>query len=342
MTAQPFGSARLFTLSNANGMRVVVSDYGGIIQRIDVPDRHGRVANVALGFGALDDYIDRNPFFGAIIGRFGNRIAHGKFSLDGTSYQLPINNGPHSLHGGPGGFHAQSWRVTDGADGLTLSHLSPDGDQGYPGNLSVTVAYTLTADNAIRIDYQAATDVPTIINLTNHTYFNLAGEGSGSILDHVVEIDADHYTPIDDTLIPTGAIDAVRGTPFDFSVARPIGERIRQGTPQLIYARGYDHNYVLRGTRARGAPHRAARVLDPDSGRVLEAWTTEPGLQFYTGNFLDGALVGTGGNAYRQGDGFTLETQHFPDSPNHPHFPTTELRPGQTFTSTTVFRFSVA
>jgi len=349
MHLDPFGevhgqAVQLYTLSNANGMRVSISNYGGVIQRIDVPDRNGALANVALGFRRLDDYVQRSPFFGALVGRFGNRIAYGKFTLDGQQYQLPINNGPHSLHGGPHGFHAQVWQAEHALDPrrLELSLISPDGEEGYPGALSVNVTYTLTPDSAIRIDYRAATDQPTILNLTNHSYFNLAGEGSGDILAHVVELNADHYTPIDATLIPTGNLEPVRGTPLDFRTPQPIESRIRDGAEQLAFARGYDHNFVLNRAEDEAELVMAARVHEPTSGRLLEVWTTQPGVQFYTGNFLDATLIGTGGKIYRQADGFALETQHFPDSPNHANFPSTELRPGQTFTSTTVFRFSVA
>jgi len=345
MGAQPFGAVDgqtvfLYELESAGGLRATISNYGGIIQRILAPDRDGQLANVALGFSNLDDYVTKNPFFGAIIGRFANRIAYGRFTIDGTTYSLPINNGPHSLHGGPQGFHAQVWHVAESSTScLRLTRQSPDGEQGYPGTLDVEVTYTLEADNAIRIDYAATTDRPTIINLTNHTYFNLRGESAGDILDHVVHINADTFTPIDASLIPTGALDPVRGTPFDFLTPTPIRARIRQGVAQLAFARGYDHNFVL--NQASGL-NLAARVEEESSGRVLEVLTTEPGVQFYSGNFLDATLIGSGGSIYRQGDGFTLETQHFPDSPNHPNFPTTQLRPGQTFTSTTVFRFSVA
>jgi aldose 1-epimerase len=349
MADQQFGvvdgqAAQLYTLKNANGFAVTISNYGGIVQRILAPDREGRLDNVALGFQRLDDYIHRSPFFGAIIGRVANRIAHGKFTLDGKTVTLPINNPPHSLHGGPLGFHAHVWHVdASDAQQLRLSRRSPDGEQGFPGTLSVSVSYALTDDNAIRIDYAATTDQPTHINLTNHTYFNLAGEGSGDVLDHVVELNADAFTPIDQALIPTGTIEPVKGTPFDFRTPRPMRERIREGTEQLAFARGYDHNFVVnRPSAAHSELVVAARVLEPKRGRVLEVHTTEPGVQFYSGNFLDATLVGTSGRIYRQADGFTLETQHFPDSPNQPTFPSTELRPGQTFTSTTVFHFSVA
>jgi aldose 1-epimerase len=349
MHLEPFGvvngqTVQLYTLSNSNGMRVTISNYGGILQRIDVPDRNGEYANVALGFTSLNDYVQRSPFFGALVGRFGNRIAYGKFTLDGQQYQLPINNGPHSLHGGPNGFHAQVWQAdsSPATQRIELSRISPNGEAGYPGALSVNVTYTLTPDNAIRIDYRASTNQPTILNLTNHSYFNLAGEGSGDILGHIVELNADRYTPIDATLIPTGNLEPVRGTQLDFRTPQVIGSRIRNGAEQLALARGYDHNFVLNRAEDEAELVMAARVHEPTSGRVLEVWTTQPGVQFYTGNFLDATLVGTGGKIYRQADGFALETQHFPDSPNQSNFPSTVLRPGQTFTSTTLFRFSVA
>jgi aldose 1-epimerase len=342
----PFGSARgetveRYTLTNVRGMRVAILSFGGIVQSIEVPDRHGQLANVALGFADLDNYVTRNPYFGALIGRFGNRLARARFALDGTEYTLDANPGPSSLHGGLDGFDKRVWQVR-GADArrLVLALGSPDGDQGYPGSLSVEVTYSLDDDGALRLDYRATTDRPTVLNLTNHSYFNLAGEGSGSVEDHVVTIHAEAYTPIDATLIPTGAIEPVADTPLDFRRPTPIGERLRTGFEQLVLAQGYDFNFVIDGQP--GVLRPAARVEHPTSGRVLEVLSTEPGLQFYTGNFLDGSLVGPTGRVYRQGDAFTLETQHFPDSPNQPTFPSTVLRPGQTFASTTVYRFSLA
>lgn len=334
------------TLSNGR-VRVRLLSYGGIIQSIEVPDRDGRLANIALGFARMEDYVERSPFFGATIGRFANRIARGQFTLDGLQYQLPINNGPNSLHGGPHGFHARVWEVVpvtsaDGV-GVQLTLESPDGDAGFPGALSVSVTLSLDAADALRLEYRATTDKSTVLNLTNHTYFNLAGEGSGGIEDHVLYAPSEHYTPIDATLIPTGEIASVADTPFDFRTPRRIGERLRAGHPQLQFAHGYDHNLVV--DRAHVSTHDArlalaARVEHAASGRVLECWTSEPGVQFYTANFLDASLHGISGHTYRQGDGFTLETQHFPDSPNQPVFPSTVLRPGQTFASTTVFRFA--
>jgi len=348
--SEPFGSlhnatVERYTLFNA-GMHVRILTYGGILQSIDVPDRAGHLANISLGFATLDQYVQRSPFFGALIGRFANRIANGRFTLDEVTYELPVNDGPNSLHGGIDGFDKRVWQASPvrGSDavGLKLALSSPDGDAGYPGVLSLEVTYTLTADNALRLDYRATTDRPTVANLTNHTYFNLAGEGSGSIEDHVLTLFADRYTPIDDVLIPTGAIEPVAGTPMDFTAATPIGARLRAGFDQLARAHGYDHNYVLDRRRSDASLRLAARALDPTSGRVLEVLTTEPAIQFYSGNFLDGSLVGTSGQMYRQADAFTLETQHYPDSPNHPEFPSTELRPGEMFASTTVFKFSTS
>ena len=347
-----------YTLTNDHGMRVKIITYGGIIQSIEVPDRHGRKANVALGFDNLTDYIERNPYFGCITGRYANRIAHGQFTLDGVDYQLDINNPPNSLHGGFEGFDKKVWEVTrefndKGGVGIELHYVSRAGEggehvddpggrvPGYPGNLDTYVTYTLTKDNAIRMDYRATTDAPTIVNLTNHTYFNLAGEGNGNIEGHVLKLNANTYTPVDATLIPTGEIAAVAGTPLDFTRPVAIGARIRDNFEQLVIGRGYDHNFVLNRKRPDDTSLiLAARVREPTSGRVLEILTTEPGIQFYSGNFLDGTLVGTSGKMYRQGDGFALETQHFPDSPNHPNFPSTVLRPGQVYQTTTIYKFS--
>jgi aldose 1-epimerase len=347
--SEPFGSLRgdsveRYTLSSA-GMQVRILTYGGILQSIEVPDRAGQVANVSLGFATLDQYVRSSPFFGALIGRFANRIAGGRFTLDGVTYEVPVNDGPNSLHGGLQGFDKRVWQASPvrGSDavGLKLTLLSPHGDEGYPGALSVEVTYTLTAGAALRLDYHATTDRPTVLNLTNHTYFNLAGEGSGSIENHILTLFADSFTPIDDVLIPTGALERVAGTPFDFTTPTPIGARLRAGVDQLARAHGYDHNYVLDRQPTNGPSLRlAARALDPASGRALEVLTSEPAIQFYSGNFLDGSLIGTSGRIYRQSDAFTLETQHYPDAPNHSDFPSTELRPGEVFASTTVFRFS--
>jgi aldose 1-epimerase len=350
ITKEPFGTADgkavdLYTLTNAGGMDVKIMTYGGIIQSIQVPDQTGQVANVVLGFKTLDEYVDHSPYFGCITGRYANRIARGRFSLEGETYQLAINNDPNSLHGGDKGFDKQVWDAAevnngDGV-GLKLSRVSPDGEENYPGTLTVDVTYTLTDANELRIDYHATTDKATIINLTNHSYWNLAGEGSGSIYDQELQLNASNYTPVDDTLIPTGEIAPVAGTPMDFTSPQAIGSRIRNSFPQIVTGRGYDHNFVLdRQNPNDTSMIVAARVSDPTSGRTLTISTTEPGIQFYSGNFLDGTTVGTSGKVYRQGDGFALETQHYPDSPNQPNFPSTELQPGQEYTSSTIFALS--
>ena len=331
-----------YVLTNDRGMRVQVITYGGIITALHIPDRHGDLGDVVLGYDALDGYVKKNPYFGCITGRFANRIAGGRFTLDGTTYQLAINHGPNHLHGGQVGFDKRVWQATveegNGAVSLALAYLSKDGEENYPGNLLVTVTYTLMSENTLRISYRASTDQPTILNLTNHTYFNLAG--SGTILDHEIMINADHFTPIDEAMIPTGELRPVAGTPFDFRQPRRIGAHIDEPDEQLQRAGGYDHNFVLNGTP--GELRLAARLYDPSSGRVLEVSTTEPGMQLYTGNFLDGTIVGKGGVTYARRAGLCLETQHFPDSPNHPHFPSTVLRPGEEFHSVTVFAFGTA
>ncbi|MFG3003784.1 aldose epimerase family protein [Streptomyces calvus] len=324
------------------GTRMRVLSYGGIVQSLEVPDRRGRHANVSLGFDDLADYVASSPYFGALIGRYGNRIDKGRFTLDGTDHQLSVNDGENSLHGGARGFDKRVWDVepfTAGPDvGLRLYHTSVDGEMGYPGTLRATVTYTLTRDGDWRIDYEATTDRATVVNLTSHVYWNLAGEGSGGIEDHELTIAASRYTPTDAGLIPTGELAPVAGTPFDFRRAKPIGRDIRAAHPQLITAQGFDHNWVLdKGITDR--PEHVATLRDPSSGRTLRIATNEPGLQFYSGNFLDGTLTGTGGRVYRQGDGLCLETQHFPDSPNQPSFPSTVLRPGETYRTTTVHSF---
>ncbi|MBA3430437.1 MAG: galactose mutarotase [Actinobacteria bacterium] len=337
-------TVHLYKLSNGHCMQVKIITYGGIIQSLRVPNREGRSRNVVLGFDNLGDYVTNNsPYFGAIIGRYANRIAGGQFTLDGVTYDLPKNNGPNTLHGGPKGFHTKVWKaeevVHDNSVGLRLHYTSPNGEQGFPGRLRTKVTYTLTEHNSLRMRYRATTNKPTVVNLTNHSYFNLAGEGSGTIYNHKLRLNADHYTPVDPTLIPTGEIAPVEGTPFDFREPKRIGARIRHDHPQILVGRGYDHNYVLNGDSGR--LRHAAWVNEPRSGRVLQILTTEPGVQFYSGNFLDGTLVGPSGNVYRMSDGFALETQHYPDSPNQRHFPSTVLRPGGEYRSTTVFRFSV-
>ncbi|MFC8423134.1 aldose epimerase family protein [Streptomyces sp. NPDC057236] len=324
------------------GTRMKVLSYGGIVQSLEIPDRRGRYANVSLGFGTIEEYVASSPYFGALIGRYGNRIDQGRFTLDGTPYQLSVNDGENSLHGGAQGFDKRVWDVepfTRGSDvGLYLYYTGVDGEMGYPGTLRTKVTYTLTRDGDWRIDYEATTDRATVVNLTSHVYWNLAGEGSGSIHDHELSIAASRYTPVDSGLIPTGELARVAATPFDFRRAKPVGRDIRTAHQQVLYGQGFDHNWVLdKGITRR--PEQVAVLRDPSSGRTLRIATNEPGLQFYSGNFLDGTLVGTGGRVYRQGDGLCLETQHFPDSPNQPSFPSTVLRPGQTYRTTTVHSF---
>ncbi|MFE0382783.1 aldose epimerase family protein [Streptomyces bungoensis] len=324
------------------GTRLKVLSYGGIVQSLEIPDRHGRHANVVNGFDDIDDYVAKSPYFGALIGRYGNRIGKGRFTLDGKSYQLSVNDGVNSLHGGAKGFDKHVWDVepfTRGSDvGLHLHYTSVDGEMGYPGTLKTRVTYTLNRHGEWRIDYEATTDQPTVVNLTSHVYWNLAGEGSGTIEDHELRIAASRYTPTDAGLIPTGELAKVAGTPFDFRHAKPIGRDIRAGHEQQVQAKGYDHNWVLdKGITAK--PEHVATLRDPRSGRTLKISTDQPGLQFYSGNFLDGTLTGTGGRTYRQGDALCLETQHFPDSPNHANFPSTVLRPGQTYRTTTIHTF---
>jgi len=352
-----------YTLTNAKGMEVKIITYGGIITSVKVPDRRGKMADVALGFSTLDDYVTNNsPYFGAIIGRYGNRIAKGRFTLKGMTYCLDANNGVNSLHGGGKGFDKQVWKVTKEINGpngvgIELNYLSPTGDgwtgnfpnaaclatdvKGYPGNLNTYVNYTLNDKNQIVIDYVATTDAPTIVNLTNHSYWNLAGEGTGTIYDHLLMLNAGRFTPVDATLIPTGAIPSVGGTPFDFQKAKPVGRDIRSNDQQIIFGKGFDHNWVLNPTKDHKSLNLAATLYEPNSGRMLNIWTKEPGIQFYAGNFLDGSLYGTSGHSYRQSDGLALETQHYPDSPNHSNFPSTELDPGQTYQTTTIFELGV-
>ena len=331
----------LYTLTNTNGMEARIINYGGILVSLKVPDRASKFADIVNGFDDLAGYLQQPPppYFGAIIGRYGNRIGNGIFSLDGTMYTLPKNNGPNTLHGGDRGFDKVVWQAKAlGSESVQLTYLSKDRDQGFPGNLSATVVYTLTAKNELKIDYSAATDKDTVVNLTNHSYFNLAGQGSGDILGHIVTIDADRYTPVDSTLIPTGELRRVAGTPFDFRTPRMIGAHVNDADEQLTFGKGYDHNFVLNHPGA--ALHLAARVEEPKSGRVMEIVTTEPGLQFYTGNQLDGTIHGKGGAVYGPHSAFCIETQHFPDSPNKPAFPTTELKPGARYHTMTIFEFS--
>ena len=345
VTRAPFGkledgsAVEIFTLTNVNGVEVRAITYGGIIQSWKVPDKAGKPVDVALGFDTIEGYQTNAPFFGAIVGRYGNRIGNAQFTLDGRTYKLAANNGANNLHGGTKGFDKQVWTgeivKSDRGQAVAFARTSPDGEEGFPGTLKVRVTYTLTDQNALIVDYEATTDKATPVNLTQHTYFNLAGEGSGTILDHQLMINADRYTPVSDSLIPTGELAPVGGTPFDFRKPTRIGERIDQGHEQLKNGRGYDHNWVL--NRQNGGLQLAARAIEPKSGRTLEVTTTEPGVQFYAGNFLDGTLKGKQGHVYVRRSGFCLETQHFPDSPNKPSFPSTILKPGQQYRTTTVF-----
>jgi aldose 1-epimerase len=349
---EPFGTmpdgreVRLYTLTNANGLEVRAIDYGGIILSLRVPDREGTLEDVALGYDALGSYLEETPYFGAIIGRYGNRIGEGRFTLDGSTYQLATNDGPNHLHGGLKGFDKVLWEAEpfehEEGVGLVFTYTSPGGEEGYPGTLQARVTYTLTDDDALVFDYEATTDQATPVNLTQHTYFNLAGHDEGDILGHQLMINAEAFTPVDSTLIPTGEIRSVEGTPFDFREPTAIGTRIDEDNRQLRFGLGYDHNFVLRRASAPAdSLVLAARVYEPASGRVMEVYTTEPGLQFYSGNFLDGSLTGKGGVVYEYRTGFCLETQHYPDSPNQPDFPSTILRPGEVYRSQTVYAFSV-
>jgi aldose 1-epimerase len=340
-------TAQLFTLRNAHGIELQLTNYGGIITSLKTPDRNGRFADIVLGYDNLADYVRNSPYFGAIVGRYANRIARGHFTLDGATYTLAVNNGPNSLHGGLRGFDKVVWNArpfqNQDGQGVTLDYTSPNGEEGYPGTLHATVTYTLTPDDRLIVDYAATTDKATPINLSQHSYWNLVGNASRDILGHILTINADATTPVDSTLIPTGAIAPVQGTPFDFRTPTAIGARVdeRQDT-QIRYGNGYDHNWVLnRNGAAADALVLAARVVEPTSGRTMEITTTEPGLQFYSGNFLDGSNIGKGGVVYHFRYGLALETQHFPDSPNHSNFPSTILRPGQQYRSRTVFKFGV-
>ena len=332
----------LYTLKNRHGMEVKITNFGGTVTSISVPDRSGKFADVVLGFNNLDNYLKPHPSFGTAIGRFGNRIAKGRFTLNGVEYKLAVNNGENHLHGGIKGFDDVLWTAEEQntrlGPAVRLTYLSKDGEEGYPGNLQVIMTYTLTDRNELRIDYTATTDKDTVINLTHHSYFNLAGEGNGDILKHRLKLNADRFTPTDAGSIPTGELRSVRRTPFDFLMPHAIGERINQDDEQLKFGSGYDHNFVINGRM--GTLRQAAVVTEPSTGRVMEVWTTEPGVQFYTGNFLDGSLIGKSGKPYQRRSGFCLETQHYPDSPNKPNFPTTTLKKGATFKSTTIYRFS--
>src|SRR5580698_3107955 len=334
-------SVHIFTLTNEHGLEAKICTYGGALVSLKTPDKNGKMADIVQGFDTLDGYRDpKEPYFGALIGRYGNRIGHAKFTLDGKVYNLPQNDGANTLHGGTKGFDKVVWtprQLPDG--GIELTYISKDGDQGFPGTLKAVVVYHLTNADHLRIEYTATTDKKTVVNLTNHSYWNLKGAGNGTILDHILTLHASKFTPVDSGLIPTGEIKSVGGTPFDFTKPTAIGARIEQNDEQLKLGKGYDHNFVIdRGTGS--GPALAARVEEPTSGRVMEVVTTEPAVQFYTGNFLDGTLKGKGGHTYPQRAALCLETQHYPDSPNHPSFPSTELKPGETYKTNTVYRFS--
>lgn len=342
---ETFGSykgkeASLYTLTNKEGNILKLTDFGARITWIEVPDKAGKKDNVTFGFDTFDGMIKGDPYFGAIVGRYANRVAKGKFTLDGTEYTLALNNVPNSLHGGPGGWHSVVWNseIVENAEfpSVKFTYKSPDMEEGYPGNMDVEVIYTWNDNNEIIMEYNCTTDKKTVLNITNHAYFNLHGAGNGDILDHQVTINASKFTPVDSTLIPTGELRPVEGTPFDFTTAHTVGERIIQPYDQLTLGKGYDHNYVLNNINDV-----AATVYDPTTGRVLEVITDQPGVQFYSGNFLDGTLIGHGGKPYKFRSGLCLETQHYPDSPNQASFPTTVLNPGETFKSKTIYRFSV-
>jgi len=348
VTKETFGktaegeSVDLYTLRNAHGVEAKITNYGGIVTSLKVPDRSGKFDDIVLGFNDLDSYLKGHPYFGAIIGRYGNRIAKGRFTLNGVEYKLAVNNGENHLHGGIKAFDKVVWTgkesKTAAGPAVTLTYLSKDGEEGYPGNLNVTVVYTLTNHDELRIDYSATTDKDTVTNLTHHSYFNLAGEGNGDILNHRVMINATRFVPTDAGSIPTGELRNVAGTPFDFRKLTAIGARINQDEEQLKLGNGYEHNKIINGRP--GALRLAAQAFEPRSGRRMQVWTTEPGMQFYTGNFLDGTLTGKSGKIYQRRYGFCFETQHYPDSPNHPAFPTTTLKKGATYRSTTIYRFS--
>ena len=338
MTAE---NPQVFTLKNKTGMEAKITNYGAIVMSLKVPDRKGAFADVVLGFDTPQEYIDKaaNPYFGAVVGRYGNRIAKGRFTLDGKTYNLAVNNGANALHGGIQGFSKRFWKAAQKDNVLTLDYTSADMEEGYPGTLKMQVVYTLTEDNSLRIDYSATADKVTVLNVTNHSYFNLGGPKANDILGHVLKLHSSKFTPVDAGLIPTGELRPVAGTPFDFLKPTAIGARIDQAEEQIKLGGGYDHNFVLDKGITK-APQAAAEVYDPGTGRVLSVATTEPGVQFYTGNFLDGSFKGKGGKAYTRRMALCLETQHYPDSPNQPKFPSTTLKPGQSFQSTTVFHFS--
>lgn len=348
ITKESFGKLKdgkeisIYTLVNAKGFKARITNYGAKIVSIEVPDRNGKLADVTMGYKNAEGYEAGDHYFGSIVGRYANRIAKGKFTLDGTDYKLAINNAPNSLHGGPTGFHSQVWTAEviqkDNYPSLKLTYHSPDIQEGYPGNMDVTVIYTWSADNALKIEYEATADKNTVCNLTNHVYFNLKGEGNGDILDHVVMINADAFTPVDSTLIPTGELKPVKGTPFDFLTPTAVGKRINEKDTQLILGKGYDHNFVLNTKNSLSVL--AASDYEPASGRLLEVYTTEPGIQFYSGNFLDGTQTGKSGKPYNHRNGMCFEAQVFPDSPNHPAFPSCVLKKGDKYTQTTIYKFS--
>ncbi|HRE66176.1 MAG TPA: aldose epimerase family protein [Cyclobacteriaceae bacterium] len=338
--SQPSLNEQTVTLNNTNGLKATITPYGGKVISLWVPDRNGKLSDIVLGYDSATQYPTGNPYFGALIGRYGNRIGKGQFSIEGTAYQLATNNGTNALHGGPGGFHNVMWNVVDSTpNSITLTYSSVDGEEGYPGTLQVKVTYTLTDANELTIDYEATTDKTTVVNLTHHSFFNLNGEGVGDILNHELQIVADAFTPVDEGLIPTGELKPVAGTPFDFNKPTTIGARINAEDIQLKFGKGYDHNWVLK--REGDGLSLAAVVNEPTSGRVMEVWTTEPGLQFYSGNFLDGSDAGKDGKKYQFRTAFCLEAQHFPDSPNKPHFPTTLVKPGSVYKQQTVYKFLV-
>jgi aldose 1-epimerase len=336
------GEVDLYTLKNSHGVEARIMNYGGVVVSLIVPDRNGKMEDVVLGYDQLDGYLKKGSYFGAIVGRYANRIAKGQFVLDGQTCTLARNNGQNSLHGGLKGFDKVLWQAKEvpASDGqaLELTYVSKDGEEGFPGTLTARVVYTLGDDNSLKIDYSATTDKDTVVNLSNHSYFNLAGAGNGDILNHEIMIAADRFTPVDDTLIPTGELRSVKGTPLDFTSATKIGARIEDSYEQMVKGKGYDHNFVING--APGTMRQAARVVEPASGRVMEVTTTQPGVQFYSGNFLDGTVTGKGGKVYQRRYAFCLETQHFPDSPNKASFPSVVLKPGEQFHETTVYKFS--
>jgi len=342
VTKQPFGKTAdgiavdLYTIKSS-ALEVTVTNYGGLVTSLKVPDRNGKLADVVLGYDSLDGYLKASPFFGALIGRYGNRIGGAQFVLDGKTYSTPKNDGPNTLHGGSKGFDKVVWTAKEIPHGIELTYISPDGDQGFPGTLTAVVRYTLEGKD-LKIDYSATTDKDTVVNLTSHSYFNLKGQGEGDILQHELKLNAGHYTPVDANLIPTGELATVEGTPFDFRKATAIGARINDDNDQLKKGKGYDHNWVL--DSGGGKLSEAAEVYEPTTGRVMQVWTDQPGIQFYTGNFLDGTITGKDGKVYQRRYALCLETQHFPDSPNHPKFPTTELKPGEKYHTVTIYRFS--